>query len=435
MKVRIPPNVKTAKRGDGTEVVELYVSAPTGISNRLLIPVKAQQAQTPAPAPQFQSSPASAAYVVADTTLTLRVNAVLDAGGTPVFASLKDDPIPPDSKLRLLPLAGNATKDPVDIRFIFPYSSSAILEPIVIANLTPDPSTGVITLNSDQLKKILIKQLVDQITKSNLAIIPTTVLLSRSIEVQPHPKQQNDPIPPSSSTTNPLTVNFEFVIQPAPAKAAAAAAKQTALMGPIGTIGQTSMSGPPMMGAPARDYGGSATGLVPANALEPAADTTPNFRFASRGNDPMTRRISADNAEFAQISPFRALNTDSGSVVRTQSAPAPPAGGNGGTITLPGGGTVAIPGAGGTVTIPGTGNTVTIPNPGSVVIPNPAGPQQAAHSLVVVPRTPPINVTVPVTNNNTPPRHSGGLFHRQRTPATPQNPTRPSLLERLRGGR
>jgi hypothetical protein len=56
--------------------------------------------------------------------------------------------------------------------------------------------------------------------------------------------------------------------------------------------------------------------------------------------------------------------------------------------------------------------------------------QNNTQTLVVAPRAPTVNLSVPI-NNYTKPKH-GGLFHRE--PATPQNPARRTVLQRLVNG-
>jgi hypothetical protein len=226
------------------------------------------------------------------------------------------------------------------------------------------------------------------------------IVYGKHFSVQP--SADNNVVPTGYLTSNPLAVIFEFVIQAAAPANAGAAQPATA---------QAAGGGAPANGMAAASAllpGGYSRGIVPARdvATGAAESEKGDFRFASHGIDPSARRVTADSQELLQ--PFRLPDTDreGGSVIRTQT---------GGPAS-------------------GTNQPITIPNPTTLVLPS-AAPAQTAQSLVVVPRSPSVNVSVPVTNNNSSPaRRLGSLFHRRNTPATPQNPTRPPLLERLRGG-
>ena len=67
MRVRIPPNIYISKREDGSEVVELYLSTPNGISNRLQIPVRPKVEVTVVAGPAFTSLGATVPIRVSGT--------------------------------------------------------------------------------------------------------------------------------------------------------------------------------------------------------------------------------------------------------------------------------------------------------------------------------------------------------------------------------
>jgi hypothetical protein len=414
MRVRIPPNaVQTAKRPDGTLVVDLYVSTPNGISNRLQIPVAPAPKATPAPAPQFPYS-APVGYVVTNPTLRVLVNGKLDTGGSLVYDSQRK--LPSDVSLTIFPV-GVAPQGPLTVQLTFPFSATTVLEPIVLQKVTPDPKTGAITLNSTDLDDLL-KKLVDSVKASGLAITPNAVIVSSSIVVQPPADPSG--VTHSYTTSNQLPVMFSFVIQPGKPAAGSQAPAKPATAGTAAPAASATA-----MAASGLWPKGYSRGIVPAReaGTESQDGQNSSFRFTSSRVDRAARRTAADADEDEPFPNFFAQDQGGGSVIRTQ------AGGSPLTVTPPSLPSLTLP-PGTTMTIPGTNQTLTIPNPTQVTIPSGA-PAQLAHSLLVMPRTPPVNVSVPVTNNATPPRQSCGLFHRRN--ATPQNPTRPPLLERLMG--
>jgi hypothetical protein len=314
-----------------------------------------------------------------------------------------------------------------------------LLEPIVIPIKTPnaagvmedttaamlDASSGVITLTAGTLNNLAGK-IVTGITGTNLALTPNAVIVTSGIVLQP-PPDASGKVVPAYSTSNQLGVLFEFVIQPPPK---AGTGSQT-IVNPVNSNPLSGSSAAAAMAASGLWPAGYSRGIVPAREFVNGDDDAQKsaFRLASRGSVPPPRRVAADPSETGQLQRLFEPDQENGSVIRTQQTPAPPAPG---PVQPAGGSPVTLP-PGTTFTIPGTNQTVTIPNPTTFVMPN-AAPTQAAQSLVVVPRTPPINVSVPVTNNPAPARRFGRLFRHQTTPATPQNPTRPPLLERLIGG-
>ena len=393
MRVRIPPGVvQTATRGDGTQVVELYVSTPTGISNRLQIPLDpAKTRLTPPP-----TSSTTARYSLADPNLKIQVKARRNDDGT--IATVGPIPFPPVTSIRLVPM-GSDRPDKVAVRFAIPISTTGVASPLEILDVEPDPSSGVITLDSSQLDLLAKKFLA---TLAGTDLTSKTTYTTSKIEVVPLPDTGA-----SFTTTSPLTVTLEFVIPAASATPAANAAPKVASAKPA-TVAGTLTSAP--AGRPRAEGGYQRLDAGPASYTRSAslssASEGGNLQHISNGTDPRMRRTAATADEPAELPRLLGQLDGRGSVVRTQA--------DGSSVTAP--------------------STVTIPNPSTVVIPG-STPAQTAQSLVVVPRTPPINVTVPITNNMAPSRRSGGLFHRRKEPATPQNPTRPPLMERLLGGR
>jgi len=400
MRVRIPTGgvVQTATRGDGTQVVELYVSTPTGISNRLQIPIDPAKTML-ARSPIISSA---AGYMLADPALTvvIQTKAGSTQPGVPTVAK--------GTTVRLVPLTSKRPNE-VAVKFTIPIADNQTIGPFEITGLKPNQKTGVVTLSEAQLND-KIEEIFGLLTIAKKATGPGTTYETNPIEVILDLKGS------SVKTSNKLSILFQSQTGPSASTAPASTATNTALA--------SNAFRPPSQGAAsaiATSAGAQAARKNSSTFQRVSASDRAVLQASTRGgsastsnqSDPSVRLISADNAEPDQLPELLGQADGAGTVVRTQNgAPATP----------------------GNVTTLGLGNTVTIPNPSTVVIPG-STPAQTAQSLVVMPRSPAINVTVPVTNNTAPPRRSGGLFHRRKEPATPQNPTRPPLLERLIGGR
>ena len=147
MRVRIPSGIplQTATRGDGTQVVELYVSTPNGISNRLQIPVG-----TPCPSGRIVvSQPAGPGYALVDQTMIITMKGSLDKDKKLVVG----DPIPYSGQpVQLSPLT---TQRPtkVAVEFVIPIIPGSLEKHVVISDVEPDEA-GVITLKVEHLNKL-----------------------------------------------------------------------------------------------------------------------------------------------------------------------------------------------------------------------------------------------------------------------------------------
>ena len=308
------------------------------------------------------------------------------------------------------------------MKFVFQISpTNRVLTEIVEANVPFDAATGGYTLTATQVDD-LAKQVVAKLGTGNITLTPDTALMTKRIEVQ-LPTPVGGPIPPVIPTTNQLTINFEIIL---------------ASLGPA-----------------------DSKALFARQATIPRMSPAQSF-------DAMARRVAMspkDRDELAELPPLPGAAEAEAQVEPVPPAPLPQIPGvpvpvtlpdppilpnpaaltgisipvNGGSFQVPGiGGNVQLPGTGGILNLPGTvrvripGTTQDVEVPGTMALPmNGATPAAAVPGpLIIAPRQPAINVSVPVTNIAR--QHKqGGLFHRNQGPISPQNPTRPPLTERL----
>ena len=274
MRVRIPSGnlVHPATRGDGSQVVELYVSTPNGISNRLQIPLDpAKTRLTPPP-----TSSTTARYSLADPNLKIQVKARRNDDGT--IATVGPIPFPPVTSIRLVPM-GSDRPDKVAVRFAIPISTTGVASPLEISDVEPDPSSGVITLDSSQLDLLAKKFLA---TLAGTDLTSKTTYTTSKIEVVPLPDTGA-----SFTTTSPLTVTLEFVIPAASATPAANAAPKVA-SGKPATVAGTLTSAP--AGRPRAEGGYQRLDAGPASYTRSAslssASEGGNLQHISNGTDP-----------------------------------------------------------------------------------------------------------------------------------------------------
>lgn len=386
MRVKIPAKVTTATREDGQTVVEMYVSTPNGISNRLRIPVGppvVAAASRPAP-PVFSGASTTSTYTFVDSELKVSFDAYVE-NNVVVANSLRR--FPADTRLRIQPTGrSQALYDAINLRVTFavPGRANTVAPPIDLLNVPRQDDFYFLQAGHlDQIANGL-----QQMLKTSAIPVPTEVSAA-SVLVTPVPNPTDTTPPPTSRTSNPLRITFEYVLGPKPTTTAVAAT-------------------PEALGAPA-----AAVALSPTPSEPPAL---PIVRFASpEPADPMVRPTALEQPP-AQISPAAFQQGGGGAGLPVQpTAPASTATPPTPTriqvdLNLP-----PLPPAG----VPGV-------TPGTSA--NPPASQSSQTLLVVPQRAPSINLSVPITNQ---PSQRHGLFHRE--PISPANPARRPLLERLRG--
>jgi hypothetical protein len=206
MRVRIPAGVSKATREDGQPIVEVYISTPNGISNKMQIPVKDPEKTV---APTF-GSPTAPAYTFVDSAITIGVN-VLNTGTvaspTTAFDSLRK--FPPGTQVRIQPTdRKRPLPDAIDIQMTFQVGSAANLYFLPI-NLLGVPLVPAVTgdtyvIDSDRLDKFAT-QLFASINANKIPL-PTAALTPKAL-VRPV-ATPGDPTPITGATTNDLVVNF-----------------------------------------------------------------------------------------------------------------------------------------------------------------------------------------------------------------------------------
>jgi hypothetical protein len=375
LRVRIPAGVKTATRGDGSEVVEVYVATSTGISNRLQIPVAPRAATAPA-------GDTSPGYVLAPDSLTIPVTTHFD--GTKVNYDLLPVPFTPNP-IRVQPISPVFPIPPL-ITVTMSIDTTAPKDVGTMKLSIPDVEWdgSAYTIKAPQLFKFATDILTLMNSNKVLAVPPplppvSPFLTSKSIAI--------DTVPPStqSTTVNQLKINLQVTLTPGKSSALSPAPSAAALaaMAPPGAKGPG--------GSPAAP---SAVAQRTAQTSIPLPNTT------GRTRDPQTRPAGLEatvpaaldlvgQATPQPLSPqFEALPAQFQSL---------------------------------------SDRTAALSAQLSTVLARPAVPPQTI--LMMPPQTAPVvNVAVPVTNVPRTPKHHG-LFHRQ--PATPQNPARRPMLSRI----
>ena len=200
MRVRIPPGVAISTREDGQKVVEVYVATPTGISNRLQIPV------TPAPSPITPAAPpaSNSTFTVADANLTmsLRSHNTAAAGAAAVYVVDGVNPFPPNVRVRIQPTIGlpSPAPDPIDVTISFAFSATNSIT-VVIPNVPL--VNNIYVIDSNQLNA-MAQQIFDLVKKNNLSYPGN--MTSRPLLMVP----AGTIGPPVLQTNNALTITFDL---------------------------------------------------------------------------------------------------------------------------------------------------------------------------------------------------------------------------------
>lgn len=400
MRLRVPKGVATVKRADGSEAVEVNVSTPTGISNRLLIPVEPKPAAK-TPAPTATTLPTSATIV--DPVVNIQYEAKVKADGTIDRGNRRG--VPSGRIVRILP-ANTSNLDKfadVSFEFLVPAPPKAtVLKAITIKDVELDLANKCYFLSEKQ-----IDELASQIEVLLQGAKPSpgpesATFTTRGVTLSiPAMSIANSVTPPRKPhqvrTTNQLTINYEFVVvQIDGAPSAAIAAREPASTPrrdaqALRASAQEPVIPPPV---PPLDLGGLPALPEPdQNAGDAAENPTDAGLDAPTPEAPPERPVERDVSQGADDEPA----SETPPTVIPAAVPPP---------TTP---TPAPDNRGATVVVPASG---------------------ASQMVVVAPQPPTVNVAVPITNVAKPPHR--GLFRRE--PATPQNPARRSLLQRAING-
>lgn len=405
MRVRIPAGVARVARADGTEAVEVNVSTPTGISNRLLIPIRPETStkQTkPEPKPTPVVGLAATATIV-DPVVTFRYRATIDKDGK----LERKDRIGVDhgTTVRVLSSVPQSAKETARARLEFPVGApkATVLSAIEIADVPLDPTNNCYVLDEAKLNDIAA-QIEAMIAGSKLAPGPDSTFTTSRVSLwipSMEPKRW-------MKTTNNLTVNYEFVVSQAPAVASPAAG--------------AALSSTPASRRDDQMLKASDERIVippPSRPLDldalPALPRSQPWDIEEAAGEPF--EIDDEDA----LAPPTRFERSAPRIAFQEGAeePAPSATDLG--VPAPTPTTIPPPS-------PPSPSTSSDDRPAAVVVPVPGGSQ----TVVVAPQPPSVNVSVPINNIAKPPRR--GLFHRDREPATPQNPARRSLLQRAING-
>ncbi|WP_435020802.1 hypothetical protein TA3x_002028 [Tundrisphaera sp. TA3] len=377
MRVRIPPKVAKAARSDRTEVVEMYVATPNGISNRLAFPVAKPDDPAPAPAPVFGPVQSTASFAFINPEVAVGLSAHRGEKTLLVDAVRK---FQTGATLRLQPTDPQAPlPESVNLRFTFPLTGKTILPPIEVAKVPL--RDGSYQIDSDGLDA-LVNKLVG-LYKDAGELIPGEVK-ARQVQVQPVVGGDAE-LSAGSMALNVPVFAFEFVIGAAPPP-------------PSEPIGEAA---PPASAKPA-----TPTATATATATASRNQGTPGANLAAPAGDPLVRRAST--AAPREIDP------------EVRPAQVPPVD----DLALP--------------PLPADGTGPATPAPAIAPTAAQAAPAAAqkpatAQTMIVVPSggTPSVNVSVPIRNEPaTTARKHHGLFRRQ--PAGPA-PAKGPLLERIMG--
>jgi hypothetical protein len=380
LKVHIPPNVQTATREDGTSVVEIYVSTPNGISNKVQIPLRPGGMATIAPV-----NPPG--FVLVDDTLSVPLSAHATGSGSATAYDLPPTAFAADAHLRLQPINPPSPPPPmVDVTMTFDTSigtvSRTITNVVWDGNFYTITPTQLTTFAADLLTLLQSNKLIPPPPPPT----PNTYLKTKSITVWAIGQ------PAASTTVNQLNINLQANLVQGTTSSRARANSRTVVAGApsngartaIGTLASRSSA---VRGA-AREGTGTGSSrdsstlpaafqepppeldLNPLGALPPQIEALPT-QFQAFSHQTSAQLQSLNDKTTAQ---FKSLHDNTAALTKQLST---------------------------------TVNRLSTASP--------------------VP--PVINVAVPVTNAPQPKKQHRGLFHRQA--GTPQNPTKPSLMQRL----
>ena len=211
IRVRIPSDVKTVTRADGTRHIELFLSTPNGISNKLQIPL--MPPAKPATEPSFSEFSENPGLAFENTDLKLRY--VYD----PATKQYQAQNFLPGASLRIVPVSAAPnliSGDKATIRFVFELSdTNKVVNPIVISDVEYDPETRGFKLKSAQLNE-LSKQIFAMLKPAAITLTPDLAFKTIRVEVQLPPPAAGLPmtkIPPLIPTANQLSVRFEIILK------------------------------------------------------------------------------------------------------------------------------------------------------------------------------------------------------------------------------
>ncbi len=376
MRVHLPGSLQMATRDDGTKVVELYVSTPNGISNRIEIPVKPD-----AKAPPVAAVASGPGYTIVDPELKIGLAANVTGDKASVvgvrhFANGVQLRIQPTDRTSPLPLS-------ISLSASFALPNGLLTQPIQIEDIQLRGDMYVV--RAEQLNDFADQ--IFQLLKTNARANPDFLPMSAgpgqvAFQASQDPGQPAPPGPAPS--TNALNVTFQPIVTTVPDAAATPATKPATAANsakPRPAVAQT----------------------LP--TLAPIADEAPDD---SGGR---TRQASFDPVKPA------ALRT------ALAQAPAPAEAGLSLPLSLP-----PLPQAPAVAAASLATNEASTPAIPTALV---ATPARASQTVVVVPqRAAPLNISVPVA---APVAKHRGLFHRQGGAGPDARPVRGPLLERLRG--
>ena len=323
-------------------------------------------------------------------------------------------------------LAAPALVDPspVDVTFEFDVASGLPLAPVTVQNVAFDPSKMYYPVQTLDLANKLLSAATGLYSPSSTtppSIKTTKITLTAATPPANPTGKDKDPLPGvvflSGTTDNQLTITFKYYLGTP--------------TGGTNSSGQATGSG---------QAGGSGQA-----APAPAGEGVPDPQVPHAGANTRHRPISLPTG----VSRSSSLNPATSSLP----APSPSARRDDRTLKTalqnpaPTPAPVAVP----FPVIPSTtltpanlaadlnfGNAAGLPAlpPQTAALVNALAARKAGVPTVVAvpPSAPIVNVQVPVNNMMNPKAEHFSLFHRRnKQNATPQNPTRPSLMERLRG--
>ena len=431
MRVRIPSSLAkqlstVTRADDGSRWVEISVSTPNGISNRLQVPVSQAKPATASPQPPGYTIPASSTSVTLAYYLP-PANNPANPTARAVCMNYKDKNTPDAIPIGL---AAPALVDPspVDVTFDFDVASGGQLTPatVTVPNVAFNSSkmnypvdTSVLATKLQTVASVLYSFYSPSST--SLPSVKTTKITVTASTNPPanHTGTDKVPLPGvvmlAGTTDNQLTINFKYYPGDPPAGGAAS--------GQVGGSGQASPA-PEAVPDPQLPQARTNTRPTPM-PLPPGMSQSGglNRPMASLPAPPTSTRRDDQTLKTA----FQTQSPTPGPVAF--SVPVNPLGVSGNLTSL------TLANLAGNMNL---GNAAGLPGlpPQTAALVNDLAARKAGIPPVVVvpPRAPTVNVQVPVNNMMNPKAEHFSLFHRRnKQNATPQNPTRPSLMERLRG--
>ncbi len=201
LRLKIPAGVKTVSRDDHTEVVEVYVSTPNGISNALQIPLRPKARATGGPAPT---------YTFVNGSLPIRLVATLSGTNGATVAVSGALPFADGTKLQVQttdhsqPMPASIT---LQVSLLLNATAGISSQPIAIKNI---PLVGDTYVATDAQLNLFADAVVKLMKGNSLNFGDLT---SKSVTVQPDPPAGTaGPAPTSAPMNNPLKITFETLI-------------------------------------------------------------------------------------------------------------------------------------------------------------------------------------------------------------------------------